>query len=85
MNEWSVLSKKVSCKSKNFGNIDLEFSKQVMESILCNIVNARNKSPSIWYLQDLSPLFLDVTFDLPSDLFEVFHSQMNIYLVDHVV
>ena len=65
--------------------VNQTFSKLVMEFIVCNIVNARNKSPLIWYLQDLSPLFLDVTFDLPSDLFEVFHSQMNIYLVDHVV
>ena len=56
-----------------------------MESILCNIVYARNKSPLIWYLQDLLRLFLDVTFDLPSDLFEAFRSQKNIYLADHVV
>ena len=56
-----------------------------MESILCNVAYARNKSPLIWYLQGLLRLFLDVTFDLPSDLFEAFHSQKNIYLVDPVV
>ena len=56
-----------------------------MRSILCSIVYARNKSPLIWYLQDLLRLFLAVTFDLPSDLFEAFHSQKNIFPVVHVV